>query len=112
MSANGPSSCRGVDRCRLALPGVRVGPAHSTRPRRCPHFVLDEDCPVAVVREFLGGVFGADGHAAVLHRMSADEDEATVLSPPPFRRARDPEHVEALTGVMQRPRPTCWCAAA
>jgi len=28
--------------------------------------VLDDRCPVAVVREFLGGVFGADGQAPIL----------------------------------------------
>ncbi|MDO8506141.1 MAG: aconitate hydratase AcnA, partial [Candidatus Limnocylindria bacterium] len=40
----------------IALPGVRVG-LRIDQPPTLPSFVLDERCPVAVVREFLGGVF-------------------------------------------------------
>jgi intein/homing endonuclease len=29
-----------------------------------PLFILDKNCPVSVVREFLGGYFGGDGHSA------------------------------------------------
>ena len=27
-----------------------------------PHFILDNNCPRPIVREFLGGLFGGDGH--------------------------------------------------
>ncbi|MDE2138316.1 MAG: aconitate hydratase AcnA, partial [Gammaproteobacteria bacterium] len=43
-----------------ALPGVRTGPRIHQAPT-LPEFVLQPECPVAVVREFLGGLFGADG---------------------------------------------------
>ncbi|HEV2458516.1 MAG TPA: aconitase family protein, partial [Ktedonobacterales bacterium] len=39
----------------VALPGVRVG-RRITQAPALPEFVLDEACPVAVVREFLGGL--------------------------------------------------------
>jgi aconitase A len=80
------------------LPGVRTGRRIHQTPM-LPAFVLDETCPVAVVREFLGGLFGADGHAPVLHRWGKHEDEAT-LEPPTYSQSTIPEHVEALKRVM------------
>ena len=64
--------------------------------------MLDERCPVAVVREFLGGLFGADGHAPVLRRTgttTGTDDDAT-LNPPAFSQTAKPEHVEALKQQM------------
>jgi len=80
------------------LPGVRTGRRIQQAPA-LPAFVLDERCPVAVVREFLGGLFGADGHAPVLHRWGECEEEAT-LEPPAYSQSTIPEHVEALKQVM------------
>ena len=80
------------------LPGVRTGRRIQQAPT-LPAFVLDESCPLAVVREFLGGLFGADGHAPVLHRWGEREEEAT-LEPPAYSQSTIPEHVEALKQVM------------
>jgi 3-isopropylmalate dehydratase small subunit len=80
------------------LPGVRIGRRIQQVPT-LPAFVSDESCPVAVVREFLGGLFGADGHAPCLHRWGKHEDEAT-LEPPAYSQSTIPEHVEALKQVM------------
>jgi aconitase A len=80
------------------LPGVRTGRRIQQSPM-LPAFVLDESCPVAVVREFLGGLFGADGHAPVLHRWGEREEEAT-LEPPAYSQSTIPEHVEALKQFM------------
>ncbi len=80
------------------LPGVRSGRRIQQEPT-LPAFVLDESCPRTVVREFLGGLFGVDGHAPVLHRWGAHEDEST-LEPPAYSQSTIPEHVEALKQVM------------
>src|SRR5438105_2367264 len=80
------------------LPGVRTGRRIQQVPT-LPAFVLDESYPVTVVREFLGGLFGADGHAPVLHRWGKREEEAT-LEPPAYSQSTIPEHVEALKQVM------------
>jgi aconitase A len=82
----------------ITLPGVRTGRRIQQAPA-LPAFVLDERCPVTVVREFLGGLFGADGHAPVLHRWGKCEEEAT-LEPPSYAQSTIPEHVEALKQVM------------
>ncbi len=80
------------------LSGVRTGRRIQQEPT-LPAFVLDESCPVAVVREFLGGLFGADGHAPTLHRWGKSEDDST-LDPPAYSQSTIPEHVEALKQVM------------
>jgi hypothetical protein len=81
------------------LPGVRVGRRIQQAPS-LPAFVLDEGCPVAIVREFLGGLFGADGHAPVLHRGGNTEDKAT-LGAPAYSQSALPEHVGALKQLMR-----------
>jgi len=81
-----------------ALSGVRTGRRIHQKPT-LPAFMLDESCPVAVVREFLGGLFGADGHAPILHRWGKHDDAATLESPA-YSQSTIPEHVEALKQVM------------
>ncbi|HZS94331.1 MAG TPA: aconitase family protein, partial [Chloroflexota bacterium] len=83
-----------------ALPGVRVGRRIEQSPS-LPDFVLDECCPVAVVREFLGGLFGADGQAPILHRWGTREEQST-LEPPQFAQSAKLEHRAALKRVMER----------
>jgi aconitase A len=64
-----------------------------------PAFVLDEKCPVSIVREFLGGLFGAGGHAPSLHCWGKCEEDAT-LNPPAYSQSAIPEHVEMLKQIM------------
>ncbi len=82
----------------ITLPDVRMGRRIHQIPTLLS-FVLDEHCPVAVVREFLGGLFGADGHAPALHRWGKSEDDAT-LEAPAYTQSTIPEHVEALKRMM------------
>jgi aconitase A len=84
----------------VALPGVRVGRRIDQAPR-LPDFVRSADCPVAVVREFLGGVFGADGKAPTLKRLSEREEDA-ILEPPAYAQSARPEHVGQLKEVMDQ----------
>jgi len=89
-----------LTRAIAALEGVRVG-RRVHQPPSLPQFVLQDDCPVAVVRELLGGLFGGDGHAPVLKRQGAREDSA-ILRPPAYSRSAKPEHIEQLKGVMRQ----------
>jgi aconitase A len=82
-----------------ALPGVRVGRRINQVPT-LPAFVLDDKCPVAMAREFLGGLFGADGWAPVLHRYSERDGDADI-GYPAYSQSAKPEHVEQLKEVMQ-----------
>ncbi|HSD75700.1 MAG TPA: aconitase family protein, partial [Steroidobacteraceae bacterium] len=82
----------------LALPGVRPG-QRIHQAATLPAFVLEARCPIAVLREFLAGLFGADGHAPTLHRWGESEREAT-LEPPAYSQSATPEHVDHLRQVM------------
>ncbi len=75
------------------LPGVRVG-RRMHQPFRLPAFVLDDRCPQAVVREFIGGMFGADGWAPTLIPTSGQHTK------PAFSQTAPPEHVGALRAVI------------
>ena len=89
-----------LTRLVIALPGVRVGRRIDQAPA-LPAFVLEDACPVAVVREFLGGLFGADGHAPILKRQGASERDA-IVQPPAYSQSAKPEHVEQLREVMRQ----------
>jgi aconitase A len=91
---------RELTKAVAALPGVRIG-QRIHRPPTLPEFVLQPECPLAVVREFLAGLFGADGHAPVLKRQGASEDSA-VVQPPAYSQTAKPEHVHRLKQVMQQ----------
>src|SRR5262245_2818550 len=80
------------------LEGVRVG-LRIDQPARLPAFVLEERCPKSVVREFLGGLFGADGWAPTLGRQGADERDA-ILEPPAYSQTAKPDHVPQLRAMM------------
>jgi aconitase A len=83
-----------------ALPGVsRARRIHQAS--ALPQFVLEEKCPVAVVREFLAALFGADGHAPLLARRGVGEAKA-LLIPPAFAQSAKREHIEPLKEVMQQ----------
>ncbi len=83
-----------------SLPGVRVG-RRINQPSTLPAFVLDDRCPVAMAREFLGGLFGADGHAPGLHRLGERDGDVT-LNAPAYSQSAKPEHVEQLKDVMRQ----------
>jgi aconitase A len=89
-----------LTRAITSLPGVRVG-QRIHQPPALPQLVLRPECPVAVVREFLAALFGADGHAPTLHRQGTSEDKA-VLEPPAYSQSAKPEHVDALKAVMRQ----------
>jgi hypothetical protein len=51
----------------LQLPGIVIG-NKTEQPRSLPEFILDPSCPLPIVREFLGGMFGGDGHTCSLSK--------------------------------------------
>jgi hypothetical protein len=82
------------------LDGVHVGYRIHQAPE-LPRFVLDPSCPTSVLREYLGGVFGADGWAPALHRTSSDERSAGLVAPACSQTAKE-EHVPQLREMMSR----------
>ncbi len=84
----------------VTLSGVRVG-RRIDQPATLPDFILDPACPVALLREFLGGVFGGDGHAPTLHRLS-DRDDDAVLESPAFSQSAKADNVAQQKVMMHQ----------
>lgn len=89
-----------LTRAILAIPGVEAG-RRIYMPAALPQFVTEERCPLSVVREFLGGVFGADGHAPTLRKWGEREDDFS-LEPPAFSQSTVPEHLEGTKEMMKQ----------
>jgi len=51
----------------IEIPGIVTG-KNIEKDGDLPHFILDENCPKPIVREFLGGFFGGDGHTCSISR--------------------------------------------
>jgi aconitase A len=83
----------------MDLAGVLVG-RRIHQPSTLPAFILEDRCPIAIVREFLGGLFGADGHAPTLRRYGRTVNEAS-LGYPAFSQSTVPQHVGHLEQRMQ-----------
>ena len=80
----------------VKLDGITIG-KKVVQPAQLPAFILDEKCPKPIVREFLGGLFGGDGHTCVLgmHRGKRD-----LLSSISFSQTKKVEHLDSLTKMM------------
>ena len=48
-----------------SLEDIVVG-KRATQEMKLPKFILDDECPLSIIREFLGGLFGGDGIASCL----------------------------------------------
>jgi intein/homing endonuclease len=79
------------------LDGILAG-RKVAQPGTLPAFILDENCPRPIVREFLAGMFGGDGHTSVLgmHRGKRD-----LLSSVSFSQTKYIEHIDSLEQMMQ-----------
>jgi DNA polymerase elongation subunit (family B) len=56
----------------ISLDGIVQG-KRSTQKPSLPKFLLDDNCPVSILREFLGGLFGGDGCAPYLTNKTATQ---------------------------------------
>jgi aconitase A len=76
-----------------SLPGVWA----SQQPVHLPSCVQEQGCPLAVVREFLGGLFGAHGLAPAPGYQSPTE---VTLQLPAYTRLATPDQVQTLRQTM------------
>ena len=76
----------------LQLGGILRG-RKINQPATLPEFILDEKCPRPIVREFLAGMFGGDGHTCVLGMHRGKRDVMTSVS---FSKSKTYENRESL----------------
>lgn len=81
----------------IQLPGLISG-KKVNQPGTLPDFILDKKCPRPIVREFLAGMFGGDGHTCVLgmHRGKRD-----ILSSVSFSQTKTYEHRASLQKMFE-----------
>ena len=81
----------------IHLRGVVVG----RKVNQCaslPEFVLDPKFPRPLLREFLGGMFGGDGHTCVLTMHRGKRDVLTSIA---YSKSRTKTCLESLTKMME-----------
>jgi DNA-directed RNA polymerase beta subunit/intein/homing endonuclease len=81
----------------IRLPGLISG-KKVNQPGTLPKFILDEKCPRPIVREFLAGMFGGDGHTCVLSMHRGKRD---ILSSVSFSQTKTYEHRVSLQKMFE-----------
>lgn len=79
------------------IEGITIGKKVNNE-ARLPAFVLAADFPRPLIREFLGGMFGGDGHTCILSMHRGKRDVLTSVS---FSKSRTKPHVESLVRMME-----------
>lgn len=82
-----------------ALPGIVIGERVS-QASSLPEFIMDENCPVFLVREFLSGMFGGDGHCPVLTTHSKRRKERDQLTGVSFSQTKCESQLDSLYEYM------------
>jgi DNA-directed RNA polymerase II subunit RPB2 len=75
------------------LEGILIG-KKVVQSAQLPKFIMDTNCPLPIVREFLGGLFGGDGHTCVL------SDKSDFLSSISFSQTKNTLHLNSLEQMM------------
>jgi hypothetical protein len=80
----------------IQLDGILIG-KKSNQPASLPSFILDKKCPVYIIREFLGGLFGGDGHTSYMLKRTNRLDSVTSLS---FSQSKSKKYITSLTEML------------
>lgn len=62
---------RSISKGYLTIPGITMGKRTSQK-SSFPDFIMDNKCPLPILKEFLGGFFGGDGHTPCYRNKSKD----------------------------------------
>jgi len=79
------------------IDGVLTG-RKVTQERSIPHFLLEDNCPKSVIREFLGGLFGGDGHSP---RLDIRKGQRTCIDNIKFSWTTQEKNLDALKEVFE-----------
>lgn len=82
----------------VCIPGIPIG-KKLCQESTLPQFILDENCPPPIIREFMGSVFGGDGHTCILGMHRGKRDILTSIS---FSKSRVQSQVKSLVTMMNQ----------
>ena len=77
----------------LDLDGIMTG-ARVNQASTFPEFLLDKNCPLPIIREFLGGMFGGDGHTCCISK-----NTFTYIG---FSKSKVIKHIDSLKTMMEQ----------
>lgn len=80
----------------IQIPGILTG-ARVSQPATLPEFIVAESCPRPLIREFLGGLFGGDGHTCCLGMHRGKRDIITSVE---FSQSKYTAHLDSLHQMM------------
>ncbi len=80
----------------IQIKGITIG-RKVEQPAELPEFMLDPICPIPIIREFLGAMFGADGHTCYLGLHRGKRDILTSIS---ISKTRTHDNLESLQTMM------------
>ena len=81
----------------IQLPGLLSG-RKVNQPGVLPEFIMDSNCPRPIVREFLAGMFGGDGHTCYLGMHRGKRDILTSIS---FSQTKNYTQLGSLQKMME-----------
>jgi len=79
----------------LQIPGITIG-ARINQDIYFPDFILDKNCPLPVIREFLGGLFGGDGSVTCFKKY---QNNFSQLG---FSQTKSETHLDSLKQFMKQ----------
>ncbi len=85
-----------------SLKGIIIG-RKVTQKGLLPEFLMEKNCPIYIIREFLGSMFGGDGHCPVLtHHKGRKRDEKDQLTSVVFSKTKCKTQIESLENEMRK----------
>lgn len=80
------------------LSGMPLG-KRVIQPMTIPNFLLKEDCPLSLIREFVAGLFGGDGHAP---RLNFNRNGNSSISPVKFSQSIVEKYQTSFLNYMEQ----------
>lgn len=78
-------SIKGVSKGRRVIQNIRL-----------PDVIMDQNCPLVLVREFIGGMFGGDGHCPVLTTHSKRRKDCDQITSVSFSQTKTEKCIDSL----------------
>lgn len=92
--------CNTLTNLLRSIDGVLTG-KKVTQERSIPIFLMKDNCPRSVIKEFLGGIFGGDGHSP---RLDIRKGQRTCIQGVAFSWTTEEKNLEILLKVFENIR--------
>jgi DNA-directed RNA polymerase beta subunit len=92
--------CNSLTNFLRSIEGVMTG-RKVTQERTIPTFLMEDNCPKSVIREFLGGIFGGGGHSP---RLDIRKGQRTFIQGVDFSWTTEEKNLEILLEVFENIR--------